>query len=44
MPHTTRVDLAIVGSGGAAFAAAIHATKLGRSVLMWSARRSVGLV
>ncbi|GAA3836364.1 mercury(II) reductase [Nocardioides panacisoli] len=29
-----KVDLAIVGSGGAAFAAAIHATKLGRSVVM----------
>jgi len=30
----TQFDLAIVGSGGAAFAAAIHATKLGRSVAM----------
>ncbi|MFJ9314191.1 mercury(II) reductase [Pimelobacter simplex] len=33
MPNT-QVDLAIVGSGGAAFAAAIHATKLGKSVVM----------
>lgn len=31
---TIQVDLAIVGSGGAAFAAAIRATKLGRSVVM----------
>lgn len=30
----TQFDLAIVGSGGAAFAAAIHATKLGKSVVM----------
>lgn len=29
-----RVDLAVIGSGGAAFAAAIHATTLGRSVVM----------
>ena len=29
-----RVDLAVIGSGGAAFAAAIHATALGRSVVM----------
>lgn len=28
------VDLAIVGSGGGAFSAAIHATKLGKSVVM----------
>jgi mercuric reductase len=33
MPNK-QVDLAIVGSGGAAFAAAIHATKLGKSVVM----------
>lgn len=33
MPNT-QVDLAIVGSGGAAFAAAIHATKLGKSIVM----------
>ena len=33
MSHA-QVDLAIVGSGGAAFAAAIHATKLGKSVVM----------
>lgn len=33
MPNT-QVDLAIVGSGGAAFAAAIKATKLGKSVVM----------
>ncbi|MDA8438644.1 MAG: mercury(II) reductase [Propionibacterium sp.] len=30
----SQVDLAIVGSGGAAFSAAIHATKLGKSVVM----------
>jgi mercuric reductase len=29
-----RVDLAAIGSGGAAFAAAIHATALGKSVVM----------
>ena len=33
MSHT-QVDLAIVGSGDGAFAAAIHASKLGRSVVM----------
>jgi mercuric reductase len=31
---THRVDLAVIGSGGAAFAAAIRATALGRSVVM----------
>ena len=31
---TTEVDLAIIGSGGAAFAAAIRATSLGRRVVM----------
>lgn len=30
----TKVDLAVIGSGGAAFAAAIHATVLGKSVAM----------
>ena len=30
----TRYDLAIVGSGGGAFAAAIRATTLGKSVVM----------
>ena len=29
-----RVDLAVIGSGGAAYAAAIHASTLGRSVVM----------
>jgi len=32
--RSTEVDLAIVGSGGAAFSAAIHATRLGKSVVM----------
>jgi len=32
--ENTRVDLAVVGSGGAAFAAAIRASRLGRSVAM----------
>lgn len=31
---TTKYDLAIIGSGGGAFAAAIRATTLGRSVVM----------
>lgn len=31
---TTRSDLAIIGSGGGAFAAAIHATRLGKQVVM----------
>lgn len=30
----TKVDLAVIGSGGAAYAAAIHATALGKSVVM----------
>mgnify|MGYP002779820530 CR=1 FL=1 len=30
----SRYDLAIIGSGGAAFAAAIRATTLGKSVVM----------
>ncbi|PKQ23723.1 MAG: mercury(II) reductase [Actinobacteria bacterium HGW-Actinobacteria-5] len=30
----SRVDLAVIGSGGAAFAAAIHATTVGKSVVM----------
>ncbi|HEY3396570.1 MAG TPA: FAD-dependent oxidoreductase, partial [Armatimonadota bacterium] len=29
-----KVDLAVIGSGGAAFAAAIHATTLGKRVVM----------
>ena len=29
-----QVDLAVIGSGGAAFAAAIHATAMGKSVVM----------
>lgn len=36
-----RVDLAVVGSGGAAFAAAIHASRLGKSVVMVE-RGSIG--
>lgn len=30
----SRFDLAVIGSGGAAFAAAIRATTLGKSVVM----------